>query len=103
MREFDIFVPLFFNDGRPVDAEFFQELQARLLSSFNGLTFFPQPNKGYWKMGPATFQDEIVIYRVFSEKTRKPRKFLSQLKKWMMETLEQHEILIIERTVTNVP
>ena len=54
-------------------------------------------------MGPATFQDEIVIYRVFSEKTRKPRKFLSQLKKWMMETLEQHEILIIERTVTNVP
>jgi hypothetical protein len=50
VKEYDIFVPLYFNDGRPVEAEKFQQLQQRLLDRFQGLTFFPQPNKGLWQM-----------------------------------------------------
>ena len=103
MREFDIFVPLFHNDGRPVNATSFQQLQKRLIPNFEGLTFFPQPNKGFWKMGGVLFQDEIVIYRVLSEKRRKARRFLSRLKTWMKRVFEQEEILIVERKVDIVP
>jgi hypothetical protein len=67
VREFDLFVPLFLNDGSPTPKKTLLRLQSRLLREFDGLTFFPQPNKGFWKMGDATFQDEIVIYRVLGE------------------------------------
>ena len=48
MKEYDVFVPLFYNDGIPIEAEKFQELQEILLDRFEGLTFFPQPNKGFY-------------------------------------------------------
>ena len=61
MKEFDIFTPLTFNDGSPIPAKFLQELQRRLTNRFEALTFFPQPNKGIWKLGKVTFYDEIVM------------------------------------------
>lgn len=64
MKGFDLFVPLTFNNGEPIPASLFQSLQRRLLSRFGGLTFFPQPNRGFWKMGDITYRDEIVVYRV---------------------------------------
>jgi hypothetical protein len=38
-----------------------------LLERFEGLTFFPQPNEGFWRMGDVTYRDEIVIYRVLAK------------------------------------
>ena len=99
MKEFDLFIPLFHNDGTPIDAKLFKILQKRLLDQFEGLTFFPQPNKGFWKMGQITFQDEIVIYRVISDKPSQARRFLSKLKKWILKEFQQEEILIVERKV----
>ena len=51
MKEYDIFIPLYYNDGSPIEAVKFQDLQSRLLKRFAGLTYFPQPNKGFWKAG----------------------------------------------------
>lgn len=99
MSEFDIFLPLFFNDGSQVPKELFQILQTRLLEQFDGLTFFPQPNKGFWKMGSVTYQDEIVVLRTVTKKPKRARKYLSDLKAWMKTTFQQEEILIIERKV----
>jgi hypothetical protein len=99
VKEYDIFVPLYFNDGRPVDAEKFQQLQERLLDRFGGLTFFPQPNKGLWRMAGVTYRDEIVVYRVIGAATEEARPFLASLKDWLKAEFEQHEILIVERTI----
>ena len=46
MKEYDLFIPLFYNDGTPIEPVKIQVLQARLLEFFNGVTFFPQPNQG---------------------------------------------------------
>jgi hypothetical protein len=92
-------VPLYFNDGRPVAAEKFQNLQQRLLDRFQGLTFFPQPNKGLWRMADVTYRDEIVIYRVIAPAAEDARPFLAQVKEWLKAEFEQHEILIVERTI----
>ena len=43
MKEYDIFIPLYYNDGAPVESAKFQDLQTRLLEQFDGLTYFPQP------------------------------------------------------------
>ena len=99
MKEYDIFVPLYFNDGSPVEAEKFQQLQERLLDRFGGLTFFPQPNKGLWRMAGVTYRDEIVIYRVIGPAAEEARPFLATLKEWLKAEFDQQEILIVERAV----
>jgi hypothetical protein len=99
VKEYDIFIPLYYNDGSPIEGRKLQRLQARLLEQFDGLTFFPQPNEGYWKLAGVTYHDEIVIYHVLTAKVRSARAFLSELKSDLKRELRQEEILIIERNV----
>ena len=99
MKEYDIFVPLYYNDGKPVEPAKFQQLQTRLLEMFEGFTFFPQPNQGYWKFGNMTYHDEIVIYSVISQNSRRAREYLAGLKQHLKREFQQEEILIIEREV----
>ena len=99
MKEYDLFVPLFYNDGSPVEQEKIEAIGDRLLEQFSGLTFFPQPNQGSWKMGDVTFRDQVVIFRVLTDKTRPARRFLAQSKKQLKKDLLQEEILIVERNV----
>ena len=99
MKEYDVFVPLTYNDGSAIEGEKLQRIQFKLLEFFDGLTYFPQPNQGFWKMGDVMYRDEIVIYRVLSPKTRSARQFLSRLKDSLKRELEQEDILIIERDI----
>ena len=99
MKEYDIYIPLNYNDGTPIEARKYQQLQRRLLDHFGGVTFFPQPNKGLWKMADITYRDEIVIYRVITSDARKARQILKALKDRLRTDFKQEEILIVERDV----
>lgn len=77
MKEYDVFVPLYYNNGSPIEPAKFQDLQRRLLEWFEGLTYFPQANQGFWKFGDMTYRDEIVIYRVISQDSMASRKYLA--------------------------
>lgn len=99
MKEYDVFIPLRYNDGAPIESDKLQELQKRLLDEFDGLTYFPQPNEGFWKMGGVTYRDEIVIYRVLASDVSAARDFLSTLKEELKQEFQQEEILIVERDV----
>ena len=99
MKEYDILVPLFYNDGTPVEETKLQDLQRRLIEQFEGLTFFPQPNQGFWKSAGVLYRDEIVVYRVISGNARTARRFLKMFKAELLRALEQEEILILERDV----
>jgi hypothetical protein len=87
------------NDGRQVEPQKFQALQQQLLDQFGGLTFFPQPNEGFWTVAGITYRDAIVIYRVITSEAQEARRFLSTLKEQLKEALQQEEILIVERDV----
>lgn len=97
MKEYELYVPLRYNEGSPVEAAKIDQIGERLLEQFGGVTFFPQPNQGMWKMGPVTFQDEIVIFRVLAGNTRTARRFFRGLKAELKEDLQQEEILIVEK------
>lgn len=99
MKEYDIFLPLFYNNGTPIEPNKFQELQSGLLDRFEGLTYFPQANQGFWKFGNITYRDEIVIYRVISQESAASREYLSKLKEHLKQEFQQLDILIIERDV----
>jgi hypothetical protein len=99
VKEYDIFVPLFYNNGSPIEQAKFQDLQDQLLARFQGLTYFPQANRGFWKFGDITYRDEIVIYRVISEDPAASREYLIELKEHLKRDLQQVDILVIEREV----
>jgi hypothetical protein len=99
VKEYDLYVPLYLNDGTPVPDEVIDRLGRRLLETFGGCTFFPQPNKGMWKMGDVVFRDEIVIFRTLAGDSRAARRFFRELKRELLQELEQEEILIVERDV----
>jgi hypothetical protein len=97
VKEYELYVPLFFNDGTPVRDEVIDNIGERLLQHFGGCTFFPQPNKGLWKMGDVVFRDEIVIFRVLTAQVRSARRFFRQLKSELLRELQQEALLIVER------
>lgn len=99
MKEYDLFVPLHYNDGRPVEPQTVQALQQQLRQQFGGFTFFPQPNQGLWTMAGITYRDEIVIYRVITSDAQEVRRFWSEIKERLKQELQQEEILIVERDV----
>lgn len=57
MKEFEIYIPLNYNDGRKIETAKLEETQRLLLEFFEGITFFPQKNKGFWKCGSVTYRD----------------------------------------------
>jgi hypothetical protein len=97
--EYDVYLPLSYNDGTPVEPEKIVRLKQRLHDRFGGLTFFPQRNEGVWSIDRVAFRDEIVIVRVLSEEVRASREFFRQLKEELKEELRQQEVLIVERKV----
>ena len=99
MKEYDLFVPLFYNDRVPVEEGKIEDIGEQLLKQFTGLTFFPQPNQGFWKMGDVTFRDQVVVFRVLTKQTRRARRFFAQFKEQLKKDLKQEEILIVERDV----
>jgi hypothetical protein len=97
VKEYELYLPLKYNDGRAVDPKKIERIGERLLEEFGGLTYFPQPNEGRWRMGHVTFRDQIVIFRVLTADVRAARRFFRQLKTELKEELEQEEILIVEK------
>jgi hypothetical protein len=99
VKEYDLYLPLTYNDGSPIEPRLIERIGKKLLTQFGGVTFFPQPNEGQWQMGSVTFRDQIVIFRVLSANVRKARRFFTTLKQELKTELEQEEILIVERDV----
>lgn len=100
MKEYDLYVPLAYNDGRPVEGRKLVRLRERLLAEFGGLTFFPQPNQGFWTFGGTTYRDDIVIYRVISGKPKSARRFFAQLKEDLKQTCDKRKSSSSKRTRT---
>jgi hypothetical protein len=99
VKEYDLYVPLTYNDGSPVEPKVIERIGQGLLEEFGGVTFFPQPNEGLWRMGSVTFRDQIVIFRILSANVRRARRYFKALKQELKTNLEQEEILVVERDV----
>ena len=102
VREYELYVPLHDNEGRPIDEEKLSTLKRRLVDEFGGLTHFPQTNEGLWKVGTHTFRDQIVILRVLAGDSSKADAFFLRLKEDFKRDWEQSDVLIVTRNVSAV-
>ena|SRR5438445_7687110 len=99
IRNFEIYLPLEDNDGRPIAESKFVDLQRELLAKFEGVTSNQRdyPLQGLWRSGARVFQDRVVVFSVmdFHTKTRAALiRHLERLKARLKKTFGQLEILI---------
>jgi hypothetical protein len=100
MLEYELYVPLHYNDGRRIDPEKLRALKKRLVDEFGGLTHFQQENEGLWKIGDHTFRDRVEILRVLVSDEAAARKYFTQLKADLTREWEQQDFLIVTRQVS---
>lgn len=99
MKEYDVYLPLHYNDGRRVEATKVEKFKRLAVEHFGGLTHFPQENEGVWKFGGVTFRDRISILRVLSDDLEGARRFFEAFREQLGRELEQEAVLIVEKDV----
>ncbi len=102
MLEYELYVPLHYNDGRPIDPGLLKNLKRRLVDQFGGLTHFQQENEGLWKIGDHTFRDRIEIVRVLANDEKDAQRYFARLKEDLARELGQQDFLIVSRQVAAV-
>ena len=98
LYEYDLYYPMTSKSGAH-SATIFHRLKERLTEFFGGLTDFHHRSDGAWKFGGVTYHDEVVLLRVLGQDQAKAQSFLRELKNELESSLEEEQILIIEREV----
>ena len=95
LYEYDVYFPM---ASERAGAEL-ERTKRVLTDGFGGLTDFRHRGEGAWKMGGVTFRDEVILLRVLGEDRNHSRELLRAVARELAASLEQEEILIVEREV----
>jgi hypothetical protein len=104
IRSIEIYLPLDYNDGRPIPESKYVSLQQELLNRFGGVTSVQRqfPLQGVWQSGAEVYHDRVVVLSVmdFREEVQlECLRYLERLKGRLKKKFNQLEILI---TVTEL-
>ncbi len=99
IRSIEIYLPLDYNDGRPIQESKYLALQQELLNRFGGVTSVQRqfPLQGVWQSGTETYHDRVVVFSVmdFRGGTQlECLRYLERLKGRLKKKFDQLEILI---------
>jgi hypothetical protein len=62
-RRYDIYLPLTFNDGRPIPDDQFEAVESRMLKQFGGVTSQQRdfPLRGIWQGETQLYFDQVIV------------------------------------------
>ena len=96
-KEFEIYLPMKTNDGRPVDPAEIQRIKDTLVHAFGGYTHLDQRFEGAWRMGGVTLHDDVTILNVLDDGSAQFD--WPAFKRSIELALQQDAVLIIARAV----
>jgi len=104
IRSIEIYLPLDYNDGRPIPESKYVSLQQQLLDRYGGVTSIQRqfPLQGAWQSGERIYHDRVVTFSMmdFRGGTQiECLRYLERLKERLKKKFDQLEILI---TVTEL-
>ena len=99
IRSIEIYLPLDYNDGRPVPESKYVSLQQELLDRFGGVTSVQRqfPLQGAWQSGSHVYHDRVVVFSVMDFRAGSQLdclRYLEKLKGRLKKKFDQLEILI---------
>lgn len=98
-RQYNISLPLFFNDGKPVPDSSIKYARSILIEKFGGLTQ-SAPVSGFWGNGRELFEDTLIILSVVVEDTEDNRAWLKLYKLCQQSAFQQLEVWMTSHPVT---
>lgn len=99
MKEYDLFIPISYNSGLPIELRKLLSIKGELIDKFRGLSMFNSCDR-YWRDFDGRLNHDInYVYRVVADDTAEVRSFMLDLKSRLQELLEQESIFITVRDV----
>ena len=99
IRSIEIYLPLDYNDGRPIPESKYISLQQELLTRFGGVTSVQRqfPLQGVWQSATEVYHDRVATFSVMDfrgEAQLECLRYLERLKGRLKRKFDQLEILI---------
>ena len=97
-RRYDFYLPLAFNDGRPIADAHFEAVEQRLLVHFGGVTTQQRkfPLRGIWQGETRLYLDQVIVMTSLDFRKQGSSRFIASLKRELLREFDQLEILITE-------
>lgn len=102
LKRYEFLLPLRYNDGSPIEPEKFEQTRLELVAQFQGVTFDPQPVRGFWVQQGTEYEDLLVRVIVDVEDTPETHAFFTQFKETLKERFQQLEIWMIYHDIGRV-
>jgi hypothetical protein len=94
-RRYEVLLPLQFNDGRAVPAEWLAQAVLEVVDRFGAASYETQKVEGHWRAGGVLYRDDLVRIVIDVPDLTKNRQWMKQFKKRWKDRLEQLELWMI--------
>jgi hypothetical protein len=94
MIRFEILLPLFYNDGRPIEPEKFRASDDDLVDIFGATSTDQITVRGQWKYQTIVYSDQLVRVRVDIDDTPENWEAMRSIKETLKARFEQIDIWI---------
>jgi hypothetical protein len=94
MIRFEILLPLFYNDGTPVEKEKFAVTDEELVARFGATSTDSVVVRGRWMYESTLYHDELIRVRVDTEDTLENTQAMREMKETLKTRFRQLDIWI---------
>ncbi len=94
MTRYEILLPLFYNDGRPIEPEKFLATDDDFVQAFGSTSTDQVTVHGQWKYQSTLYSDQLIRVRVDVNDTEENRAAMRGLKEILKSRFEQLDIWI---------
>ena len=94
-RRFEVLLPLQFNDGQIVPAEWLAEAVLEVVDHFGAASYETQKVEGHWRHGGVVYRDDLVRLVVDVPDSTKNRQWMKQFKERWKARLEQIDLWLV--------
>jgi hypothetical protein len=94
-RRFEVLLPLQFNDGRDVPAEWLAEAVLDVVGYFGAASYETQKVEGHWRHAGVLYRDNLVRVVVDAPDTAKHRQWMKDFKSRWKSRFEQLELWMV--------
>jgi hypothetical protein len=99
-RRFEVLLPLQFNDGREVPAEWLADAVFEIVNKFGAASYETQSIEGYWRHADVTYRDNLVRLIIDVPDTVANRKWMKAFKLRWKTKLDQLELWMVSYVIS---
>ena len=98
-RRFEVLLPLQFNDGRDVPAEWLADAVLEIVGQFGAASYETQRIEGQWRQGGVLYRDNLVRIVIDVPDTQANRRWMKAFKQRWKTKLDQLDLWVVSYLV----